>query len=191
MDHQAGGGAAAALRPRGGVRAGGALPHRPSGRRRVLPDLPPGPEPRPVPGPDPAPGVDAGAAARPRRRRGGRVGERVTKVPDLSLERLDSGAVPAIAELCRRGLPDPPAADELADALFAPDQPATVRGHPDVGVVATVEGEGGGYLRLLVVDPSARGRGHGHALLEAAEADLAGTRSVTVGADAPYFLFPG
>src|SRR5205807_2010696 len=71
------------------------------------------------------------------------------------------------------------------------DQPATVRGDPDVGVVATVEGEGGGYVRLLVVDPSVRGRGHGHALIDAAEADLAGRKSVTVGADAPYFLFPG
>jgi GNAT superfamily N-acetyltransferase len=109
----------------------------------------------------------------------------------LRLDRLDVGDLPAIAELCRRGLPDPPEADELEGALFAPDQPATIRGRPDVGVVATVDGEGGGYVRLLVVDPSARGRGHGHALLEAAEADLAGRRSVTVGADAPYFLFPG
>jgi GNAT superfamily N-acetyltransferase len=113
------------------------------------------------------------------------------KGPNPSLERLDPGDLPAIADLCRRGLSDPPAADELVGALFAPDQPATVRGHPDVGVVATVEGAGAGYVRLLVVDPSARGRGHGHALLEAAEADLAATRSVTVGADAPYFLFPG
>jgi GNAT superfamily N-acetyltransferase len=119
------------------------------------------------------------------------VEERVTRAPGASLERLDSGDLPAVAELCQRGLADPPAADELMGALFAPDQPATVRGHPGVGVVATVAGEGGGYVRLLVVDPAARGRGHGHALLDAAEADLAGTRSVTVGADAPYFLFPG
>jgi GNAT superfamily N-acetyltransferase len=115
----------------------------------------------------------------------------MTKTPGLSLDRLDSADLPAITELCRRGLPDPPSADELAGTLFAPDQPATVRGRPDVGLVATVEGDGGGYVRLLVVDPSARRRGHGHALLEVAEADLAGTGSVTVGADAPYFLFPG
>src|SRR5205823_4445986 len=54
-----------------------------------------------------------------------------------------------------------------------------------------VEAGGRGYVRLLVVDPGHRRRGHGHTLLEAAETDLSGTRSVTVGADAPYFLFPG
>lgn len=109
----------------------------------------------------------------------------------LPLDRLDARDLPAVAELCRRALADPPAADELGGALFAPDQPAKVRGHPDLGVVATVEGDGGGFVRLLVVDPSARGQGHGHALLEAAEADLSGTGTVTVGADPPYFLFPG
>jgi GNAT superfamily N-acetyltransferase len=109
----------------------------------------------------------------------------------FTLDRLGEEDVPAIAELCRRALSDPPADDEIERALFAPDQPATVRGQPEIGVVATVKGEGGGYVRLLVVDPSARGRGHGHTLLEAAEADLAGEASVTVGADAPYFLFPG
>jgi GNAT superfamily N-acetyltransferase len=109
----------------------------------------------------------------------------------ISLDLLGAGDLPAIAELCQRSVADAPAPDELEGALFAADQPATVRGDPEVGVVATVEGEGGGYVRLMVVDLSARGRGHGHALLEAAEADLAATGSVTVGADAPYFLFPG
>jgi GNAT superfamily N-acetyltransferase len=115
----------------------------------------------------------------------------VSAAPGISLDRLDDGDLPAIAELCQRGVADAPAPDELQGALFAPDQPAMVRGDPAVGVVATVEGEGGGYVRLLVVDPSARGNGHGRALLEAAEADLASTGTVTVGADAPYFLFPG
>src|SRR4029077_13318629 len=72
-----------------------------------------------------------------------------------------------------------------------PDQPSVVRGDPDVGVVATAEIDGAGFVRLLVVDPAHRREGHGHALLEAAEADLAGLPSVTVGTDAPYFLFPG
>ena len=110
------------------------------------------------------------------------------------LDQLDAGAIPAIAELCRRGLTDPPSADELAGALFAPDQPAMVRGDPAVGVVATVrDAAGAGFVRLLVVDPAARANGHGRALLEAAETDIArsGARSVTVGADPPYYLFPG
>src|SRR5581483_11374220 len=58
-------------------------------------------------------------------------------------------------------------------------------------VVATAEIDGQGFVRLLVVDPAQRGKGHGHALLEAAEADLTGLPSVTVGTDAPYFLYPG
>jgi ribosomal protein S18 acetylase RimI-like enzyme len=109
------------------------------------------------------------------------------------LDRLGEEAVEAIADLCRRSLADPPAADEIAGALFAPDQPTNVRGDPDVGVVASVEVDGRGYVRLLVVDPAHRGQSHGHALLEAAEADLAAAAvpAVTVGADAPYFLFPG
>src|SRR5439155_2456876 len=68
-----------------------------------------------------------------------------------------------------------------------------VRGDPAVGVVATVEGDDGAYLRLLVVDPEARGRGHGHTLLRAAHADarVRGHQSITTGADAPFFLWPG
>jgi GNAT superfamily N-acetyltransferase len=108
-----------------------------------------------------------------------------------ALAALGPADTDAIAALCRRSLADPPTADELAGALFAPDQPTTVRGDPDVGVVATVVSEGQGYVRLLVVDPAHRRRGHGADLLEAAERDLEGQRSVTIGADAPYFLFPG
>jgi GNAT superfamily N-acetyltransferase len=46
---------------------------------------------------------------------------------------------------------------------------------------------------LLVVDPDARGHGHGHALLAAAEewARGQGHRGLTTGADPPYFLWPG
>ena len=86
-----------------------------------------------------------------------------------------------------------PTTDELDGALFAPEQPALVLGDPGVGVVATVETDDGSHVRLLAVDPGARGRGHGHALLEAAEvaARAGGGRSLTVGADAPYYLWPG
>ena len=112
----------------------------------------------------------------------------MTELP--ALERAD---LPAIAALCERGIADPPSAEELAGSLFAPEQPAVVRGDPAVGVVATVEGDGGAHLRLLVVDPDARHRGHGHALLRAAHADAraAGHTSITTGADAPFYLWPG
>lgn len=109
------------------------------------------------------------------------------------LPALDRSALPAIADLCRRGVPDSPSMQELDAALFGSEQPAVVRGDPAVGVVATVEGDGAAYLRLLVVDPEVRGRGHGHALLRAAHADAraAGHASITTGADAPFFLWPG
>ena len=48
----------------------------------------------------------------------------------------------AIAALCTRALVDPPTADEIRATLFAPDQPSTVRGDPDVGVVAAAEIDG-------------------------------------------------
>lgn len=106
---------------------------------------------------------------------------------------LGRDALSAVAALCRRSLPDAPTADELEGAIFAPDQPAVVRGDPAVGVVASVESDAGAHVRLIVVDPTARGRGHGHALLESAEATAraGGHRSLTVGADPPYFLWPG
>ncbi|MGA2522471.1 MAG: GNAT family N-acetyltransferase [Acidimicrobiales bacterium] len=98
-----------------------------------------------------------------------------------------------IGALCRRSIPDAPTVDELDGALFSPDQPCVVRGDPAVGVVATVEVAGATHVRLLAVDPSARRRGHGQALVEAAEtqARAAGTPSLTFGADPPYFLWPG
>ena len=109
------------------------------------------------------------------------------------LPELDRSDLPAIADLCRRGVPDCPSTAELDGALFAPEQPAVVRGDPAVGVVATVAGEDGAYIRLIVVDPEARGRGNGHALVRAAHADAraGGHASITTGADAPFFLWPG
>jgi mycothiol synthase len=86
---------------------------------------------------------------------------------------------------------DPPSADELATTLFAPEQPCVVRGDPAIGVVAAVEADGQGFVRLLAVDPDHRRRGHGNALLAAAEGDLASVSSVQIGADPPYSLWPG
>jgi GNAT superfamily N-acetyltransferase len=112
-------------------------------------------------------------------------------VSDLPL--LDRDALGAIAALCQRSVVNPPTAHELELALFAPEQPATIRGDPGVGIVATAISEAKAHVRLLTVDPSARGRGHGHALVHAAEADAraGGHTSLTTGADAPFFLWPG
>lgn len=106
---------------------------------------------------------------------------------------LDERALPAIFDLCRRGVVDAPTLDELAGSLFAPAQPAVIRGDPQTGVVATVAGESGGYVRLLVVDPEARGHGHGHELVRAAESDAraGGHKTLTIGADSPFFLWAG
>jgi len=111
------------------------------------------------------------------------------------LDVLDASASAEIAALCARALDRPPVADEIRGALFARDQPAIVRGDPNVGIVAAVPEGAGGYLRLMVVDPRHQGQGHGSALLAAAEGDLtrghATPAIVTVGADAPYYLVPG
>jgi len=109
------------------------------------------------------------------------------------LPTLDRSALGDIAALCARSVADPPTLEELEGSLFTSDQPAVVRGDPEVGVVATTESNGAGHLRLLVVDRAHRGRGHGHALVKAAEADArsAGHTTLSTGADAPFFLWPG
>ena len=67
---------------------------------------------------------------------------------------LERSSLAAIADLCRRGISDSPTLDELDGTLFAAEQPAIVRGDPDVGVVATVDCDDGAHVRLIVVDPS-------------------------------------
>ena len=111
----------------------------------------------------------------------------------MDFETLDARSIDAVANLARRSLLDPPTLDELRRSLTAPDQPAVLRGDPAHGVVATVTAGAQGFVRFLAVDPAQRGRGLGRALLTAAEKDLrdAGATSVTVGADAPYYLWPG
>jgi predicted N-acetyltransferase YhbS len=107
---------------------------------------------------------------------------------------LDQAAADRVAALCRRALERPPAADELRACLWARDQPAIVRGDPELGIVAAVPSTEGGSIRILVVDPPHQGRGHGSRLLRAAEQDLAARTAgavVTVGADPPYHLFSG
>jgi len=112
---------------------------------------------------------------------------------DAEVPLLHASDLDAISALCAVGMADPPAPDELAVALFGIEQPAIVRGDPDLGVVAVVAGDGEAHIRLLVVHPDRRRQGHGHRLLDAAEADALalGHRRLAVGADAPYFLWPG
>lgn len=107
--------------------------------------------------------------------------------------RLDASHLDAIAALCRRSMADPPSKEDLGGALFAADLPAVVLGDPTTGVVALAECDDGPHVRLLAVDPRARRQGHGRALLEAAEgwARTAGHSFLLVGADAPYYLWPG
>jgi GNAT superfamily N-acetyltransferase len=110
---------------------------------------------------------------------------------------LEADRVDEIADLCDRAFSEPPGAEELLGCLFADDEPACVRGDPQVGVVATAlqdrgpDGERRGFVKLLVVDPAHQRNGHGRSLLVAAEQDLAGASTITIGADAPYYLFPG
>jgi predicted N-acetyltransferase YhbS len=110
-----------------------------------------------------------------------------------SSARLGRSDLDTIAQLIRRSVAAPPSAEELDGALFADQQLAVVMGDPMTGVVATVECDDGAHIRLLAVDPTARGRGLGHALLQAAEdwARAAGHKSLVTGADPPYFLWPG
>jgi predicted N-acetyltransferase YhbS len=109
------------------------------------------------------------------------------------LARLGPSERDDIARLCGRAIADPPSLDELDGSLFAPDQPAALFGDPATGVVAAVACDDGAHIRLLAVDPAHRGRGLGHALVQAAEdwAVAAGHRSLITGADPPYFLWPG
>ena len=107
--------------------------------------------------------------------------------------RLGRADLGAIARLCTRAVADPPSSAELEGALFTEDQPAAVFGAPETGVIVVVECEDGAHIRLLAVDPAARRRGHGQALVQAAEewAVAAGHRAIITGADPPYFLWPG
>ena len=109
------------------------------------------------------------------------------------MELLARSDLEAIDALCRRGLTDAPSADELDGALFTQNQRVVVFGDPSFGVAAVAECDDGPHIRLLVVDPTARGKGHGHALLAAAEewARAQGQQRLTTGADPPYFLWPG
>jgi predicted N-acetyltransferase YhbS len=107
--------------------------------------------------------------------------------------RADRSDLQAITRLCERSIVASPSAKELADALFAEEQPATIFAIPERGVAAVVECDDGPHLRLLAVDPSARRQRLGQHLLQAAEdwARAEGHKILITGADPPYFLWPG
>ena len=109
------------------------------------------------------------------------------------MELLGADRLQDVSDLCRRCLPEPPTTDELAASLYSPNQLVTVRGEPGIGIVATVHEGTQGFIRLLGVDPAVRTRGHGTTLLRLAESDLSerGATSVQVGADPPFYLYPG
>jgi len=107
------------------------------------------------------------------------------------LPRVGPEALPGITALCRSAIGQALSSSELDRALFSNDQRPLVRFARGKGLVVTVRDGADGYVRLLAVDPTCRGKGYGHRLVEQAERDLEGTRTITVGADPPYFLFPG
>lgn len=106
---------------------------------------------------------------------------------------LGPDAIPAIAALGTAAMLDPPTVAELTRAFDPADQPALWLGDPATGVVGCTWLGETGHLRFLAVAPDARGRGVGRALVASAEAELRerGARTVTTGADAPYYLWPG
>lgn len=106
---------------------------------------------------------------------------------------LSSDAIGGIASLAVATLLDPPTEAELARAFDPPDQPAVWFGDPAVGVVGCTWLGDAGFLRFLAVAPGARGRGVGRTLVTRAEAELRarGAHTVSTGADAPYYLWPG
>jgi mycothiol synthase len=117
----------------------------------------------------------------------------VREVVLSSFEVLGAERIDDVAVLCRVCLDDAPSRDDLADSLYSPEQAVIVRGRPGVGVVAAACVGDQGYVRLLGVHPARRRQGHGSALLRLAEEDLAalGAASVQIGADPPFYLYPG
>jgi len=121
----------------------------------------------------------------------------------MELHELAEADLPALAELCRRGLDDP-TDERLLRRLFLGEPGFTPAYHlaaADAGGLAGAimggwrEGADGaiGGVRLLVVAPERRREGLGGRLLGELERRMAagGLREVHVGGVAPNYLWPG
>lgn len=86
---------------------------------------------------------------------------------------------------------DAPDADELSAALLNEENPSMLAGHPGEAMVVTGRDAERGFIRLVVVHPTKRRRGIGSELVKLAESALGDVDSITVGADAPFYLYPG
>ncbi len=104
---------------------------------------------------------------------------------------LEPADVPTIARLCETGMVGAPTEDDLRRVAVH----AGLAGHgprrPGTGSWRRASVTAARRCGSSSSIPSARGRGLGRALLDAAEADLADATTITVGADAPDYLFPG
>lgn len=122
----------------------------------------------------------------------------------MELRELTAADLPALHDLCRRGLRDEVAPEVLRRLLLAgPDsRPALQLALWDgprlagaaVGCLRVdYEGRPVGGPQLLVIGPEQRGRGHGGRLLAELEARLvdAGAAELRVGWLAPNYLWPG
>ena len=105
-----------------------------------------------------------------------------------------------LAALVDHALPDEGLTEaEIAFCCWTADGgDGTVLGLPsgDGAIAVNVADEGPrriGYIKLVAVDPAAQRRGHGRALVEAAQhwAFASGAAEVRVGAAAPFYLWPG
>jgi mycothiol synthase len=119
------------------------------------------------------------------------------------MRELTAGDLPALEELCRRGLRDRLSSETLRRLLldepdFRPELHLALWDGPRLagaalgGTRATPDGLAGGP-RLLLVDPELRGRRLGTRLMDELEARLvaAGVAELWVGRLAPNYLWPG
>lgn len=124
-------------------------------------------------------------------------GSSIARVDDASIAAWGGDAVPLVSRLWAAAMPDEPIGDAVLAGIFEPDPGVLLATADGLSLVAVVTRETPasvrGYVRLLLVHPDVRRRGRGLALMQAAEKHLAecGAESVTLGGEAPVYLWPG